>query len=107
MSCGGRIGSPPPAAHPCRAGQRLAGSAKLARNGMRIFFDDAQFGHRPTQFMVAGRLAPPVETPDRPRALVDALAGMGLARETPPDAGLAPILKVHAEHYVAFLSGVF
>jgi acetoin utilization deacetylase AcuC-like enzyme len=74
---------------------------------MRIFFDDAQFGHRPTQFMVAGRLAPPVETPDRPRALLDGLQRLGFARETPVDAGLAPILKVHADHYVAFLESAY
>ena len=74
---------------------------------MRLFYDDAQSGHRPTQFMVAGRIAAPVENPDRAATLVEALAATGLSRETPPDAGSEPILAVHADHYVAFLEGAF
>lgn len=74
---------------------------------MRIFFDEAQFGHRPTQFMVLGRIVPPVENPDRAEALVAALAAIGCRRETPADAGLGPILAVHADHYVTFLETAF
>src|SRR3954470_23759858 len=70
---------------------------------MRLFFDGAQLEHRPTQFMVSGRIVPPFENPDRAEALVSALTGVGLVRENPADHGLAPILAVHAEHYVSFL----
>jgi acetoin utilization deacetylase AcuC-like enzyme len=74
---------------------------------MRIFFDDAQFLHTPTQFMASGRIVSPVETPDRPQALITALQKLGFPRETPPDAGIAPILAVHADHYVAFLETAY
>jgi acetoin utilization deacetylase AcuC-like enzyme len=74
---------------------------------MRIFFDDAQLAHTPTQFMARGRIVAPVENPDRAEALLAALAAIGFSRETPPDAGLAPIHAVHADHYVAFLETAF
>lgn len=70
---------------------------------MKLYFDDAVLAHVPTQFMVAGRIVAPVETPDRAVALAGALAAIGLTRETPADAGLDPIHAVHAEHYTAFL----
>jgi acetoin utilization deacetylase AcuC-like enzyme len=74
---------------------------------MRLFFDAAQLEHRPTQFMVSGRIVPPFENPDRAEALISALTGLGLVHEPPADHGLAPILTVHAEHYVTFLESAY
>lgn len=70
---------------------------------MKLFFDEAELAHRPTQFMVAGRIIPAVENPDRALTLAASLSAMGLERTTPPDQGLAPIHAVHADHYTAFL----
>jgi acetoin utilization deacetylase AcuC-like enzyme len=70
---------------------------------MKLFFDDAALAHKPSQFMVAGRTVPPVETPDRALALAGALEAIGLMRVKPADRGLDPIHAVHAEHYTAFL----
>jgi acetoin utilization deacetylase AcuC-like enzyme len=66
---------------------------------MKLFFSDAQFAHKPKQFMVHGR--------PRATTLVDALGTTGLARINPADFGLEPILGVHAEHYVTFLEGAY
>ncbi|MGH6763498.1 MAG: histone deacetylase family protein [Phyllobacterium sp.] len=57
--------------------------------------------------MINGRIVRPVENPDRADVLIDALAGHGLERREPDDFGRGPILKVHAEHYVAFLETAF
>jgi acetoin utilization deacetylase AcuC-like enzyme len=70
---------------------------------MKLFFDEGVLAHKPTQFMVAGRIVPPVENPDRAVALAGALEAIGFTRTKPADAGLDPIHAVHAEHYVAFL----
>jgi acetoin utilization deacetylase AcuC-like enzyme len=70
---------------------------------MNLFFDERQLLHRPTQFMVHGRIVAPVENPERAHILLRALEGSGLTRAPVPDAGLDPILAVHADHYVAFL----
>ena len=70
---------------------------------MKLFFDEGVLAHKPTQFMVAGRIVPPVENPDRAVALAGALEAAGLAMTKPADAGLDPIHAVHADHYIAFL----
>lgn len=74
---------------------------------MKLFFSDAQLAHRPAQYMVHGRIVDPFENPDRATTLVDALARLGLARTQPGDLGTAPILAVHADHYVAFLEEAY
>lgn len=74
---------------------------------MKLFFSDAQFGHKPTQFMVHGRLLDPVDLPSRATTLIDALGTIGLARINPADFGREPILSVHAEHYLTFLEGAY
>lgn len=70
---------------------------------MKLFFDPGVLAHVPAQFMVAGKIVPPVETPDRALALAAALEASGLIRTTPADAGLSPIHAIHADHYTAFL----
>jgi acetoin utilization deacetylase AcuC-like enzyme len=70
---------------------------------MKLFFDETQLAHQPRQYMVHGRIVDPFENPDRATTLIDALARAGLERAVPADFGRAPILKVHADHYVGFL----
>lgn len=72
---------------------------------MQLFYSPDQLAHRPQQFMVAGKLVAPFEVPERAELMRASLAGIGLDVRTPPDAGMGPILAVHAEHYVAFLAG--
>ncbi|MDJ1160144.1 histone deacetylase family protein [Chelatococcus sp. SYSU_G07232] len=74
---------------------------------MKLFFDQAQLAHRPRQYMVHGRIVDPFENPDRATTLLDALDRLGLERATPRDAGRAPILAVHAAHYVTFLEEAY
>ena len=70
---------------------------------MKLFFDEAVLAHKPTQFMVAGRIVTPVENPDRAVALAGVLEAIGLTITLPIDSGLDPIHAVHAEHYTCFL----
>lgn len=74
---------------------------------MQLFFDPTQADHRPTQYGVHGRLVAPLENPDRAATLVAGLESLGLDRQAPGDHGLAPILAVHADHYVAYLAENF
>jgi acetoin utilization deacetylase AcuC-like enzyme len=70
---------------------------------MQLIFSPAQVLHQPRQFMVLGRLAAPLENPDRVMALADSLAAIGLAKVEPADAGPGPVLAVHDAGYVKFL----
>ena len=74
---------------------------------MKLFSADAQLAHQPRQFMVHGRIVDPFENPNRATTLVDALGRLGLTRTEPGDFGQEPILKVHADHYVAFLEEAY
>jgi acetoin utilization deacetylase AcuC-like enzyme len=74
---------------------------------MRFFFDETQLDHRPTQYMVHGRIVAPFENPNRAETLIGALEKLGLERRQPADAGIAPIHAVHADHYVSFLAEAF
>jgi acetoin utilization deacetylase AcuC-like enzyme len=74
---------------------------------MYFFFDDAQFAHKPTQYMVHGRIVAPFENPNRAETLIAALEKLGLERRRPEDSGLASINAVHADHYVSFLAEAF
>ncbi|WP_062211160.1 histone deacetylase family protein [Aureimonas sp. AU12] len=74
---------------------------------MKLFFSPDQLRHRPTQYGVHGRLVRPLENPDRAQTLTDTLGRLGLAAHEPADHGLAPILAVHADHYVEFLRTAF
>lgn len=70
---------------------------------MKLFFSETQFAHQPKQYMVHGRIVDPFENPSRATTLMEALGKLGLERAETGDFGLEPILKVHADHYVAFL----
>lgn len=74
---------------------------------MKLFFSPAQLSHRPTQYMVHGRIVSPFENPDRATTLAGALAAQGLSQSEPQDRGMSAILKVHADHYVSFLAEAY
>ena len=74
---------------------------------MKLFFNDMQLAHRPTQYMVHGRIVDPFENPDRALALLTALDPLSLHRVEPEDYGLDPILDIHASHYVGFLEEAY
>lgn len=57
--------------------------------------------------MRAGRIASPTDLPARTDALLKALNEKGIRVETPPDFGLAPLLKVHSQGYLTFLKTAF
>ena len=70
---------------------------------MKLFFSERQLAHQPQQYMIHGRIVSAYENPDRATTLIDALGSAGLTPHEPAAHGLAPILKVHADHYVDFL----
>lgn len=70
---------------------------------MDFFFSDKQLAHQPTQYMVHGKLIHAFENPDRATTLIRSMQGAGLTLVEPPAADLAPILAVHADHYLEFL----
>jgi acetoin utilization deacetylase AcuC-like enzyme len=74
---------------------------------MKYFFDETQLAHQPKQYMVHGRIVDPFENPNRAPGLMAALEKAGLQRTMPKDYGRDPILKVHADHYVAFLEQAY
>ena len=76
-------------------------------HAMNLYFSDTQLAHKPTQFMMHGRIVAPFETPERASALVTALVGIGLTSLTPRDHGREAILAVHADHYVRFLETAY
>lgn len=71
---------------------------------MDVYFSEAQLDHAPQQFMVAGRIVAPVETPDRADRLRSRLKLAGLSVVSPADRGRAPIAAVHTRDYLDFLS---
>ncbi len=74
---------------------------------MKLFFSDTQLAHQPTQYMVHGRIVDPFENPNRATTLIESLQSVGLERAEPKDFGRGPILKVHADHYLAFLEEAY
>ncbi|MEG8027855.1 histone deacetylase family protein [Sphingomonas aerolata] len=66
---------------------------------MRMFFDDRQRAHAPTQELHNGGFTTYAEMPSRVDAILAALGPV----ETPPDRGEAAILAVHSAAYVTFL----
>jgi acetoin utilization deacetylase AcuC-like enzyme len=74
---------------------------------MKLFFDETQLAHQPRQYMVHGRIVDPFENANRATTLIAALERAGLQRAAPRDFGRAPILGVHAGHYVGFLEEAY
>ena len=70
---------------------------------MKLYFSDRQLAHQPQQYMVHGKIVGAFETQERATTLIAALGEAGLTPIEPAAAGLAPILKTHADHYVEFL----
>ena len=74
---------------------------------MKAFFTDDQLLHDPQQFMRLGRLMKPTDLPSRAHALRDALAGRGIALESPQDHGRAPLEAVHSVDYLDYLETAY
>jgi acetoin utilization deacetylase AcuC-like enzyme len=74
---------------------------------MKFFLSETQLAHSPKQFMRHGRIVDPFENPNRTTTLIASLERAGLQRTEPKDYGRTPILKVHVDHYVAFLEEVY
>lgn len=70
---------------------------------MRSFFDPRQLGHAPVSELNNGAFGPHAETPGRARSILAAIGDTVL----PPDAGEAPIARVHDAGYLAFLKSAF
>ena len=70
---------------------------------MKLFYSPRQLAHQPRQYMIHGKIVGAFETHARATTLLAALAEVGLTPSEPADSGLAPILAVHADHYVDFL----
>ena len=70
---------------------------------MKLYFSRSQLEHAPQQFMSAGRIVAPFEVPERAERMAAGLASLGLELSEPEDLGTAPILAVHADHYIDFL----
>lgn len=74
---------------------------------MKAFFHPDQQLHDPRQFMRAGRIAAPKDTPARTEQLLAGLRRSGLAAATPPDAGRGPLEAIHAKGYLDFLGTAY
>ena len=74
---------------------------------MKAFFTDDQLQHDPQQFMRLGRIAKPTDLPSRAHAMRDALASRGIALESPPDVGRAPLEAVHSVDYLDYLETAY
>lgn len=67
---------------------------------MRCFWDDRQRGHAPAGEFFNGAIHPAAEHPGRVDAILNSIG----PTEAPMDFGRAPLLRVHSEAYVDFLS---
>ena len=70
---------------------------------MKAFHHPGTAAHDPRFFLVRGRAAANEERPRRAELLLAGLARLGIAPETPPDAGVGPVAAVHSLDYLAFL----
>lgn len=73
---------------------------------MKTVFDPAQRAHDPQFFLSSGAPQPCPEKPARIDALLGAVRQLGGPIIAPPDAGLDPILAVHPQRYLTFLSTI-
>ncbi len=74
---------------------------------MKAFYDADQSLHDPQQFMRYGRIADPKDLPSRTEALLAALDRCGITADRPQDYGLDPVLAIHTQPYLDFLSTAF
>ncbi|TVQ57823.1 MAG: histone deacetylase family protein [Rhodobacteraceae bacterium] len=70
---------------------------------MRAFHHPDTAAHDPRFFLVRGRPVANEERPRRADLLLEGLSRVGIAPETPPDAGPGPRAAVHSLDYLAFL----
>ena len=70
---------------------------------MRIFWDDRQLEHAPSQELHNGAFVPYAEHPGRAR---DLLAAVGPV-EAPADRGREPLLRIHSAAYLDFLENAW
>jgi acetoin utilization deacetylase AcuC-like enzyme len=71
---------------------------------MLTVFDPIQFEHAPAKEFLDGAWVDYLESPRRPRMILDAIAAAGLGEViAPDDFGCEPIRAVHAGHYLDFL----
>jgi acetoin utilization deacetylase AcuC-like enzyme len=71
---------------------------------MRFFYSPKQLAHRPQQFMMAGRLVPHLEVPERcERVLAAVQRGSYVVEEPRDDIGMDWIARVHESGYLEFL----
>lgn len=73
---------------------------------MITVFDEAQRAHDPQFFLSSGAAQPCPEKPARVDALLGAVRALGGPVVQAPDAGLAPILRVHPARYLTFLQTI-
>lgn len=73
---------------------------------MITVFDEVQRSHDPQFFLSSGAAKLCPEKPARIDALLGAVRRMGGPVVTAPDAGLAPIERIHPRRYLAFLQNI-
>lgn len=73
---------------------------------MITVFDDAQRAHDPQFFLSSGAQFPCPEKPARVDALLGAVKRLGGPIVQAPDAGLAPISRIHPQRYLTFLETI-
>ena len=66
---------------------------------MKCFWDDRQRAHAPAGEFFNGAMHPPAEHPGRVDAIVQAIG----PTQTPADAGMRPLARVHSADYLYFL----
>ncbi len=73
---------------------------------MITVFDEAQRAHDPQFFLSSGAQFPCPEKPARIDALLGAVRQMGGPVVQAPDAGIAPVARVHPQRYLTFLQTI-
>ncbi len=75
---------------------------------MQTVFHPTQLEHAPAREFLDGAWVDYLESPRRPRMILDALAQAQLGPVSEPDDfGLAPIRAVHADHYLDYLQSAY
>jgi acetoin utilization deacetylase AcuC-like enzyme len=74
---------------------------------MITVFDDAQRLHDPPGYVVAGRVQPSPERPERVRMLLDAVQALGGAVVEPPAIRDADLSAIHDRRYLTFMESIW